>query len=236
MRASSTEIGSILHMNHYKSRSCLFREKQKGYRRPPWTSEAMRYGIFHESDAIKQAMTHLDPEKRYQWAKPGVIMDPFSPTCCSPDMIFFEPSYSCDICKTCPNLDNELKCLECRRILKEKAHLPFFGLEVKVPFSRGIPQKPEDIDTSYIIQCFSCLHITGADCWYLYFYDPKDESRGRLYQVHPNPRIWVETIVPKVQEFFRETHVERKNDYDRICAEYIRAEISVLPVYILNNK
>lgn len=130
-------------------------------------NEAIADGVKLEETAINVALDVIDPSHCFQYYKPGIIVDPWTKTCCSPDLIM--------------------------GIWHQMGQGPtIVGVEVKVPHSRGIPEFVCDVPTEYIIQCFASIHITKAEFWYLFFYNKYERKRGSdaLFIIYPNQNIW----------------------------------------------
>lgn len=165
---SSTQISSVIHLNKHKSKRMLWYEK-KGIRkeRSVQGNQAVDDGVALEETAINVALDIIDPGNLFAYFKPGIVVDPWSKTCCSPDLVM-----------GLWHLNGKGPTL--------------VGLEVKVPHTRGIPESITDVPIEYIIQCFVSIHITKAEFWYLFFYNKHSRSPGSdaLFIVYPNAEIW----------------------------------------------
>ncbi len=76
-----------------------------------------------------------------------------------------------------------------------------FGLEVKAPWRRALPEKKEDILNDYLLQCFVCAHVCKVAFWYLYYVDVNVEPHAQvLFRVNSNNEIW-EELKKKGEEF-----------------------------------
>lgn len=171
-RVSSTELASVFSMNRYKSKNELWREKS-GKHKKQFYSAATDHGRRWEPVPIRHWMDEVFQEEDWEYVRPGTVLDPKEPVCCSPDMMFFH-----------------------RRLDK------VLGLEVKCPYSTGIPERKEDVPSNYLFQCFACLMITGADAWFLSYYDHKSD-RLMSFEVAPDLPFWTETILPRVRQFLQ---------------------------------
>lgn len=170
-RVSSSELAPVFHMGKFKSKRQLFLDK-KGKGKPSnFSSQATEHGRTWEQVPIRMFMDEVFPEERWEYRQPGTVLDPHTPLCCSPDMMFFH----------------------------RKLNL-VHGLEVKCPYSTALPLKKEDIINQYLFQCFACLMITGADSWFLCYYDAKLHFRI-AYEMFPDRTFWLQEIVPRVQQF-----------------------------------
>lgn len=74
-----------------------------------------------------------------------------------------------------------------------------FGLEVKCPWKRALPEKKEDILNDYLLQCFICCHVCKLPSWYL-FYLEVTTGRHHLFHVRENRELW-ERLKRKGGEF-----------------------------------
>jgi len=92
-----------------------------------------------------------------------------------------------------------------------------FGLEVKCPWKRKLPERKEDLINDNLLQCFACIHVTKFTHWYLWFYDSYT-GNSVAYRVNQNQKLWKEVVAPAAasylesldsQEAFR---VKRKKD------------------------
>lgn len=203
-RVSSTELSSVLHLNPTKSKRALWQERKNGknHYRYFGSPEACEHGHAWEQTAILQALAILSPFKPLEWAKPGIILDPLSPTCCSPDQIILEP------------------------------HGQILGLEVKCPYTTALPKEPSEIPPQHLVQCLCCIHNSKARGWYLFYYSDLDPLDNILFFVLPNQVLWDTLVVPMVRDFLKQEKVpERKNKWDKKLGNKIIQDIEVYKIY-----
>lgn len=156
---SSSQAASVLYMHKYQSKQKLWRIlKGKEQRIAQDWNPAIEHGNKWEETAIREAKRYL-PEA--SWVRPGIVFDPFSSFCCSPDAV---------------------------GIVKRDSSL--FGLEVKCPFSREVPKTLDQVDRAHIIQSFVCCMIMGATHWYLFYYDPRDKEARSLWKIMASEEAW----------------------------------------------
>lgn len=106
-----------------------------------------------------------------------------------------------------------------------------FGLEVKCPFSKPIPTRKEEIQPEYLFQCFTCLMLSQADRWFLAYYHA-GSARLRVFEMRPDPALWNDTIVPRVERFLEQVRdgpdappFGRKNKEEKAEAEALRQKL-----------
>lgn len=170
-RISATELAPALGIGRYRSRNSVYLEKTKRKTARDFENDAMIMGRKMEPRAIASfARVWCTPG--FNWLKPGAVLDPVHPVCCSPDAMFWDPT------------TREL-----------------FGLEVKVPFSSGIPDDPDHVSIDHIMQCLMNLHITRAKKWFLYYYDWEKPHKSTAWVIYPNDLLWQNGILTEVRDF-----------------------------------
>lgn len=164
---SSSQASSVIHMNNYQSKTKLWRiMKKKENRARPFNQIAIDYGNFWEDAALRFAKKHIHWHSSITWVKPGMIFDPFSPFCCSPDALGYPDQ-------------------------PETAEGPYpVGIEVKCPYSRSIPQKNEDVSRAHVVQAFVCMMITRASLWYLVYFNPEKIEESTIWRLQPSQKFW----------------------------------------------
>lgn len=211
-RITSTEIASVLHLSEYKAKSMLWKEKNKRVKKRRFENAATRLGKLLEPVAIWRAVYLIDSWDQFdfKYFKPGAVLDPLTPTACSPDIMM-----------CCNEIDTEYY-QNYQRIGQPQLS---FGIEVKVRYSRPIPHRIDDVESQYIIQAFSSIHITKANGWYLFFMNKEINEEMSLFFITPNYKIW-EEITDKVKVFISlETEPKRKSRKDAIISEILMKEI-----------
>ena len=173
-RVAASDLAAVLCMHPWKTRQKLFKEKKhpKGRRENKETAATL-HGRFWEQYAIAKVVSYLPEEGGFRLLKPGSIIDWDSPIACSPDFMI--------------SMEDE-----------EKDFL--IGAEMKCPYSRPIPKKKEEIDSTYLLQCFSSLMTTCSDKWILAFYDTPTDS-ATAYEIYPDCDLWNTEILPRVEQF-----------------------------------
>lgn len=96
-RISSTELSSVLHLNRFKSKNRLWQEKTKKKKRESFYSLSAQRGIDLEPVAICEALEWIDPTRTVftKILRPGIVFDPWSNMCCSPDALI--PPYGLEV-------------------------------------------------------------------------------------------------------------------------------------------
>jgi hypothetical protein len=74
-----------------------------------------------------------------------------------------------------------------------------FGLEVKCPWKRALPDRKEQILDDYLIQCFVCAHVCKLDKWYLFYWNTYTRE-SRCFLVRENKELW-EKVKRHAQDF-----------------------------------
>lgn len=104
----------------------------------------------------------------------------------------------------------------------------FYGLEVKNPFSRPLPTSADRVDIQHVVQCFVCLHVTRADCWFLFYYSYKDD-RYMIYRVNPDIELWRSEFVPRIEKFLKFVDsglpIERLSKEERVETENLKKRV-----------
>lgn len=206
-RVSATEVASVVHANEHKSRALLFKEKSGLVPvRVPFNCEAVQHGIYWEPRALDWFF-HRYPF--LEGLEVGTILHPIESVSCSPD------------------------CLVVPTDLVNPS--VWDGIEVKVPFTRPIPQTRDEIDPAHLLQAFTCLHVVPRSrCWYLLYFYPEDPTRSTIWQIDPSHDAWLQ-IVSEVDLFLEQVKAgdlvrglarKRKLDGDRV-KEFILDKIPV---------
>lgn len=106
-----------------------------------------------------------------------------------------------------------------------------FGIEVKCPWKRKLPEKTEDIINDNLLQAFACIHVCKLDHWFLFYYDAYEEN-FRCFKVSPNQDLWENRILPRVREFLSWVEVgnsrlgnQIKKKNDKVAWELLREQI-----------
>lgn len=175
MMLSSTQISPALKLGG-STRGLVRRKtmKRMGFEKP-LNVPAIKHGKEWEWLSIERAKSLISPGfPGAKWIKPAIVMDWEDPVCCSPDAMFHLEGYD-----------------------------KLFGLEVKTPYSRQLPSKPEDVQMEHLLQCFACLQICRANEWFLFYYSVSLDE-GVLFSVLPDKDLWKEEIVPRVRKFLED--------------------------------
>lgn len=206
---SSSNAASVLYMHKYQSKQKLWRilHGLERRQRQDW-NPAIEHGNKWEWAAIKEAKKWLPEVEEedgtpLQWVRPGIVFDPFSPFCCSPDAVALLVA-------------------------------SLFGLEVKCPYSKGVPKRVEDVDMAHVLQCFVCMHIMGATHWYLFYFDPYNRREGSsLWKVFRSQKLW-DFLKAQGQELIeREIEPPRKNTKKFIeMQKWVLQELCIEPIPI----
>lgn len=199
---SSTEMSALFHSNKRKSKRRLFNEKTKRIKRPNIENAAVKHGRMFEDPARRIVQKLMG--KDFELLQPGCIVDPSEPICCSPDGIF-------------NSLISDL----------------MIGLEAKCPFlPKNFVTEKEDIPIEYLIQCFTCIHVTRADSWLLAFFEAQSEFLS-VFEIFPNDELWEDLFVPETRLFVQhmaqdntsQAEIPKKNEDDKKIQELIRSKL-----------
>ena len=105
-----------------------------------------------------------------------------------------------------------------------------FGLEVKCPWKRKLPETREEIINDNLLQCFACIHVTKLPHWYLFYYNAYTGA-SVAYRVQANRQLWEEHVAPAVARYLESVEVgdpeslRVKHKSDGVEWEGIRARI-----------
>lgn len=210
---SSTEMTSVLNCGRISRKMLLEKKKDIDSKQKKEKTSSFEETFMYHGRIYEPVARKLIMENLPRWdlLLPGVIRDIDQPICCSPDGIIEN------------DLNNSMK-----------------GLEIKCPFySTNIPTKKEDIRIEYLIQCFTCLHVTQVDSWLLVFYDASNNQMN-WYEMLPNEDLWRRVFLTAVDLFVKElednkSHLSPKIDRKEVKEKkaYIKGELlKVLKDYI----
>jgi len=85
-----------------------------------------------------------------------------------------------------------------------------FGLEIKCPYSRSLPNSVAEVGADYAMQCFISLYVTGAELWYLFFWE-KSSGCHRMFKVTRNDQMFERVRKEMMDSMFR--HVIHPEKY-----------------------
>jgi hypothetical protein len=157
---SSSQAASLLYLSKYQSKQKLWRILHGKEKRVllDW-NQAIHHGNMWEYQGIEEAKRYL-PDY-FVWTRPGIIFDPYSHFCASPDAYGIDP-----------------------------VTMESIGIEVKCPYSRKLPETIEEVDLAHVIQSFVCLMITRAKEWNLFYFNPFDHKENSLWKILPSEKLW----------------------------------------------
>lgn len=192
-RISSSQASSILHLNKYQSKRKLWRIIQGKEQRRNQFGPQIDYGNKWEKAGITFCKKLIPLEKIPPiWTRPGIVFDPSSPFCCSPDGLGFIEK----------GMGESMEC---------------FGLEVKCPYTRPIPFQRGEVDTAHLIQAFTCLMITRSKYWYLFYFNPYNRVKGStLWKIYPNEELWEfmkKEAKKLIEEKDKEPEIKNRNNF-----------------------
>lgn len=184
IRVSASNIALVLsgsrqrYLNEFRNRIMEGAEIPKVF----GGNEATQWGHTHEHAAIEHTIAFLENTlfvnfddvfqvgTIHEYDKDSVFSS------CSPDALAICQGICCDEMPVC------------------------IGIEVKCPKNiKNIPQRVEDINIGYILQCIQNLHITKANWWHLSFYDPSCHKL-KVFIVNRNQLLW-ELIQVETKKF-----------------------------------
>lgn len=142
----------------------------------------MQHGKDNEEEARKRAMDVLDSCYDLVWKLPGNFVDYKLSLTCSPDAMAFDPKYP-----------DRIK----------------FGLEIKCPFSRPLPKSVHDVGADNALQCFVSLYVTGAQVWYLFYWE-KWTGCYSLFRITRNQAMFDKINKKMNKARFKYMHLEDK--------------------------
>lgn len=106
-----------------------------------------------------------------------------------------------------------------------------FGLEIKCPWKRKLPETKYDIIPDNLLQCFACIHISKLPHWYLWYFDAYT-ARSVVYHIEANQKLWDEEISPKARDFLELVEIgdlkeglRVKRKEDKILWEALRMKL-----------
>lgn len=207
-RVTASEMGTLFGLNKYRSQERLVNDK----RNPPpfhmhkgsFFSEAAANGLACETKAVQLFVdfaerTLVKSLKGYRTdyfselrvLKPGIVSFPESILACSPDAMY-----------TWRHGDKGDPEGPVQDLL--------WGIEVKTPFSKSIPQCPEDIDPCHYLQCQASLQVTGADGWNLLYYDHRSPAKSVCFAVHRDSMLgeFMEIYAARLLNIARGKHTD----------------------------
>jgi len=173
-RIAASDLAAVFCMHKHKSRNKLYQEKKKFRRREQnEDNPATFHGKFWEQFAVAKVIDTFFPEKE-GWE----YLTPGS---------ILDPYYP----------------ISCSPDLICQRGEEFIGIETKCPYSAEIPKKKEDINSEYLLQCFCCLMVTGADRWVLSYYKSATDELTS-YEIAPDSDLWSRVLMPPVSRFLSE--------------------------------
>jgi len=84
-RVSSTEVASVLHMNPFKSRRYLFKQKTRQLKPEHWVSDSALNGLYQEQFAMEYLKKNTI-FKKFDFKRPGLVLGQQYALCASPDL------------------------------------------------------------------------------------------------------------------------------------------------------
>jgi hypothetical protein len=208
---SSSQAGSVVHMNKYQSKIKLWKilKGKEPRKNPSSDNPAIQHGNKWEQEGIEWAKLLIGRED-IEWCNPlGTIIDLVGHTfCCSPDAIGYPRDGMFPI-----------------------------GIEVKCPYSQNIPETVEEINPSHLIQAFVCMMITQATQWYLFYYSPTEKEKSTLWSVSPSEKFWAH-LHDAAKEMLQSETPPLTKTKDRVKADYSKKLLleELKPTRIFKNK
>lgn len=187
---SASEAATLCNFDPSKPASTYLLNKGKNIK-----TEAMQWGITHEPLAISEARKLLDPENKFRWIKPGMVVNHPMAISCSPDAMFHQRVTPEELVKD---------------LLLGREEYPedfLQGLEVKCPFSKPVPTTADAINPCHVLQCIWGMFVCDIKIWYLYYWT---ENHGKaLFQIKRPDRALFE------REFLTRAKSSLCQDWDR---------------------
>jgi YqaJ-like viral recombinase domain len=186
MRISSSELASLLDVAHYKSKYSLIKEKS--------FSDFDRMA----NDSTSVAIRHGQMYEMMSIGRAKKILDP-------------EDSFVWKRVGSVIDRKAKVACSPDAVFWNEKN---FFGLEVKTPYSKKLPETVSQILPEHILQCLSSIHVVKAHSWFLFYFEVFTQ-KYKLFQIYGNSLLWdkikqrVETNLVDLQNPVYENKINR---------------------------
>lgn len=138
---------------------------QKGIDQEPLAVEFLR---FYFEDEIFKWVKQTSPENRacqMEWREVNTVLGVSgSHLKATPDAMYFVVD----------------------RIFKKQEDFEMYGIEIKT--YKYVPRKSRRIYKYHYLQCQTCLEVTGADGWWLFYWNPEEPFKSQLFKVHRDER------------------------------------------------
>jgi hypothetical protein len=103
-----------------------------------------------------------------------------------------------------------------------------FGLEVKCPWKRKLPETKFEIINDNLLQCFACIHVTKLPHWYLWYYNAYNQQ-SVCYRINSNQALWEGVIAPAAAKYLQSLDspeaIRVKRRSDGLAWEAIRGQL-----------